>query len=150
MCCHDHHNEAEDDDNTAELISQYGVEGANAGELLGYDSEEENEEDAQSGDKEESGVNTSDKVAVHDAFKKQTHVKAIQQAEGNHRAGGLKTQQAMVKKWKLMARARSMMESLISIHFFYILATYYARAQTYSSEPLQFPLDTGWKYPTHV
>ncbi|KAJ7920427.1 hypothetical protein B0H13DRAFT_2319481 [Mycena leptocephala] len=91
-------------------IKQYGVEGANAEELLGYDDEDdegggddEDEEVAASDDEEAAA---GDEEAVHTAFKQTTRVQAVRRAEGNRRIGGIKTQKAVVKdfnEWQTMA-----------------------------------------------
>ncbi|KAJ7876636.1 hypothetical protein B0H13DRAFT_2347514 [Mycena leptocephala] len=91
-------------------IKQYGVEGANAEELLGYDDEDdegggddEDEEVAASDDEEAAA---GDEEAAHTAFKQTTRVQAVRRAEGNRRIGGIRTQKAVVKdfnEWQTMA-----------------------------------------------
>ena len=82
-------------------IKQYGVEGANAEELLGYDDEDdegggddEDEEVAASDDEEAAA---GDEEAAHTAFKQTTRVQAVRRAEENRRIGGIRTQKAVVK-----------------------------------------------------
>lgn len=82
----------EEEDDEPSLLQEYGVEGADAGDLLGYEDDSESEDD----DEEDT---PSDEEAQHEAFKKSVRVKAVRRAEGNRRAGGLKTQKAMVKAW---------------------------------------------------
>ncbi|KAJ7833402.1 hypothetical protein B0H13DRAFT_1914590 [Mycena leptocephala] len=91
-------------------IKQYGVEGANAEELLGYDDEDdegggddEDEEVAASDDEEAAA---GDEEAAHTAFKQTTRVQAVRRAEENRRIGGIRTQKAVVKdfnEWQTMA-----------------------------------------------
>ncbi|KAJ7933678.1 hypothetical protein B0H13DRAFT_1855921 [Mycena leptocephala] len=91
-------------------IKQYGVEGANAEELLGYDDEDdegggddEDEEVAASDDEEAAA---GDEEAAHTALKQTTRVQAVRRAEGNRRIGGIRTQKAVVKdfnEWQTMA-----------------------------------------------
>ncbi|KAK6984727.1 hypothetical protein R3P38DRAFT_2806331 [Favolaschia claudopus] len=98
----------DDGDDTEELIRQYGVEGANADELLGYD-----DDDDEDGEEEEDGdasdADIADEAAAHAAFKRSVRIQAVNRAEGNRRAGGIKTQNAVKKdfqEWQAMARER--------------------------------------------
>ncbi|KAF7371837.1 hypothetical protein MVEN_00040500 [Mycena venus] len=85
-------------------VLTYGVEGADAEELLGYDDdseEEEEEEEEENSDEEDRDVNTSDEEAAHDAFKRTTRVQAVRRAEGNRCASGIKTQNSVVKDFEV-------------------------------------------------
>ncbi|KAK7059342.1 hypothetical protein R3P38DRAFT_3384318 [Favolaschia claudopus] len=102
--------DGDDGDDTEELIRQYGVEGANADELLGYDDDDDDDED---GEEEEDGdasdADIADEAAAHAAFKRSVRIQAVNRAEGNRRAGGIKTQNAVKKdfqEWQAMARER--------------------------------------------
>jgi hypothetical protein len=81
----------EDDEET--LIGRYGVDGAAAEEILGYDEDDDEEylgeDDNQDGDLE------------FKAFQRQVRINETQRAEGNRGAGGIKTQHAMVKAWEV-------------------------------------------------
>lgn len=62
------------------------------------DSEAEDISDGSEDDESE------DEVILHEdfaGFKRRVRVEETQRAEGNRRAGGLKTQKAMVKAWKV-------------------------------------------------
>ncbi|KAF9555338.1 hypothetical protein CPC08DRAFT_753114 [Agrocybe pediades] len=81
-----------------------GVPGAAAEEVLGYDSDEE-EEEAQ--DTAMDGAESDDDEAVDlssprkfDNFRKQVRVEEAKRAEGNRRKGGIKTQKSVVKAWE--------------------------------------------------
>ncbi|KAJ7756996.1 hypothetical protein B0H16DRAFT_1314634 [Mycena metata] len=98
---------AEEDDDETSLLQTYGVEGAGADEILGYDSDSDSEDEEDT---------PSDEEAQHEAFKKSVRVKAVRRAEGNRRAGGLKTQKAMVKAWdefKAMALQQKRIKDVI-------------------------------------
>ncbi|KAJ7045325.1 hypothetical protein C8F04DRAFT_1248731 [Mycena alexandri] len=88
------HNEEDAESDAEELIKQYGVEGAD--EILGYDDEDDEGES----DDEKDGATASDEEVAHAAFKRTTRVQAVR------RAGGIKTQKAVVKdfnEWQAMA-----------------------------------------------
>ncbi|KAF4607636.1 hypothetical protein EYR38_001709 [Pleurotus pulmonarius] len=79
----------------AALIERYGLDGADAQDLLGFgddDDEDEEEEVAES----------------FDAFQTRVRLDAVKRTEGNRREGGLRTQQASVRLWnEWVALARS-------------------------------------------
>ncbi|KAF8214450.1 hypothetical protein K438DRAFT_2137563 [Mycena galopus ATCC 62051] len=86
--------EAED----AALLQQYDVPGGRAAELLGYDDDDDDEEeDGEYGsDDDENGSDEETAVSdTHENYKVSVRVAAVRRAEGNRRAGGLKTQKAM-------------------------------------------------------
>ncbi|KAJ7819603.1 hypothetical protein B0H14DRAFT_3147405 [Mycena olivaceomarginata] len=92
----------EDEGDAEELIKQYGVEGANAGGVLGYDDDDDEGE----GDGDDEEGSTSDDETAHTTFKQTTRVRAVRRAEGNRRIGGIRTQNAVVKdfnEWQTMA-----------------------------------------------
>ncbi|KAJ7046885.1 hypothetical protein C8F04DRAFT_1387408 [Mycena alexandri] len=68
----DEEEEEEVDSDADDLIKQYGVEGANAEEILGYD----DEDDEDGSDDDDEGASTSDEEAAHAAFKQTTRVQA--------------------------------------------------------------------------
>ncbi|KAJ7835416.1 hypothetical protein B0H13DRAFT_2240081 [Mycena leptocephala] len=74
----------------ADLLAEFNVAGTASEELLGYD--EENDDD----DEEIEDLKDND---VYADFQKQTRIDAAARFEGNRRAGGLKTQKSMVKDW---------------------------------------------------
>ncbi|KAF4613240.1 hypothetical protein D9613_010772 [Agrocybe pediades] len=93
------------DNEEALLVEQYGVPGAAAEEVLGYDSDEEEEEEAQ--DIAMDSAESDDDEAVDlssprkfDKFRKQVRVEEAKRAEGNRRKGGIKTQKSVVKAWE--------------------------------------------------
>jgi hypothetical protein len=115
-----------DDNEEASLVNEFDVDGADAGEVLGYegdgdDDDDNNDDDNdgggndgdgdgeghQPGDGEPSDDDNEDAEDEDDAnrregfvaFQKRIRVTAAKRAEGNRRAGGLKTQRAMVKAW---------------------------------------------------
>ncbi|KAK6997408.1 hypothetical protein R3P38DRAFT_3623368, partial [Favolaschia claudopus] len=118
-----------DDDDAEELIRQYGVEGANADELLGYDDEEEGEE----GDEEEEDGNDSDAAAANAAFKCSVRIQAVNRAEGNRRAGGIKTQNAVKKdfqEWQTTACERGKIkDNIIDEHALLLYITHSAERE---------------------
>ncbi|GLB44253.1 hypothetical protein LshimejAT787_1601830 [Lyophyllum shimeji] len=86
------------DDDESVLIGEFGIEGANADELLGYDDDDDEGEDEWDGctpDADDEGEGED-----LDAYKIRIRVDATRRAEGNRRAGGLKTQRAMVRAWE--------------------------------------------------
>ncbi|KAK7014508.1 hypothetical protein R3P38DRAFT_3277089 [Favolaschia claudopus] len=101
--------DGDDGDDDEELIRQYGVEGANADELLGYDDDDEEEDGEEEEDGDASNTDIADEAAAHAAFKRSVRIQAVNRAEGNRRAGGIKTQNAVKKdfqEWQAMARER--------------------------------------------
>ena len=63
------------------------------------DSEDDDTSDGSEGDESE-----DDDAILHEdftEFKRRVRVEETQRAEGNRRAGGLKTQKAMVKEWQV-------------------------------------------------
>ncbi|KAF8500576.1 hypothetical protein JB92DRAFT_3124454 [Gautieria morchelliformis] len=76
------------------LLSEFGVEGVVVEELLCYDEDGMDEE-------EEEEVNLQDDTSfVH--FEANIHITAVQRAEGNSCAGGLKAQKYVVKFWNVV------------------------------------------------
>jgi hypothetical protein len=92
-------NELEDDEET--LINRYNVDGAAADEILGYDDDEDEEYngDMEGNDDTEGKFPNGD--LAFQAFQRQVRVDETRRAEGNRRAGGIKTQRAMVKAWEV-------------------------------------------------
>ena len=93
-------NEPEDDEET--LINQYSIDGAAADEILGYDDDEDEEYngDVGPGDDDEDGKLPNGDLEFK-AFQRQVRIDETRRAEGNRRAGGIKTQRAMVKAWEV-------------------------------------------------
>jgi hypothetical protein len=93
-------NGLEDDEET--LINQYNVDGAAADEILGYDDDEDEEYNGDmEGNDDTEGQCPNEDSAVFQAFQRQVRVAETRRAEGNRRAGGIKTQRAMVKAWEV-------------------------------------------------
>ncbi|KAF8816577.1 hypothetical protein BYT27DRAFT_7229903 [Phlegmacium glaucopus] len=89
-----------DDEET--LLNQYDVDGA-AEEILGYDDDDEEEEEEEYYDRREDddeGGKLLDEDSEFKAFQRRVRIDETQRAEGNRRAGGIKTQRAMVKAWE--------------------------------------------------
>lgn len=92
------------DSDEASLIRTFDVAGANAYELLGYEDDDDEEDNGyvdKDGDRD--GVRSDEDESSEDegreAFRRGIRIEAVKRAEGNRRAGGLKTQKAMVKAW---------------------------------------------------
>ncbi|KAJ6483022.1 hypothetical protein DFH09DRAFT_1253099 [Mycena vulgaris] len=97
-----------------QLLREYDVDGANAYELLSYEDEDGDGDGDGDGDDAESGSDDESEAALtqsahrprrhiasgdHEEFRIGVRVDAVRRAEGNRRAGGLKTQKAMVRAW---------------------------------------------------
>ena len=74
----------------ADLVKQYGLQGADSYEMLGYDDNGEEDDD----DKEDTNLDDS-----FEEFKTKTRTEAALRSEGNRRTGGIKTQAANVGDW---------------------------------------------------
>ena len=95
------------------LIRAYDVPGAGADEILAFDDDDDDECEAGWDDREDSdtGVEGLVSESVGDAqvasrenfeeYKTQIRVQETQRAEKNRRAGGVKTQNAMVRAWEV-------------------------------------------------
>ncbi|KAJ7019288.1 hypothetical protein C8F04DRAFT_1404365 [Mycena alexandri] len=125
----DEEEEEEVDSDADDLIKQYGVEGANAEEILGYD----DEDDEDGSDDDDEGASTSDEEAAHAAFKQTTRVQAVRRAEGNRRIGGIRTQKAVVKdfnEWQSMARKQGdIKDTIIDEHAILLYIQYSAERE---------------------
>ncbi|KAJ7934437.1 hypothetical protein B0H13DRAFT_1591571 [Mycena leptocephala] len=91
---------APSEENDAALLRAYDVTGANAYEMLGYDDSddedgENDEEDGGSDGEEDDDEGPQDM----ETFRLGVRVAAVRRFEANRRAGGRKTQAAMVKAW---------------------------------------------------
>jgi hypothetical protein len=105
--------EGDDNENgEAALLRRFDVDGADAYELLGYEDEDDEEDTAvgMGGDVSSSQSSSSsddDEEDTHwtaeqkKAFRIRTRVDAAKRTEGNRRAGGRKTQNAMVRAWNV-------------------------------------------------
>lgn len=90
------------------MLREYDIEGGGASDLLGYENDDEDDEafeeddddDIDGGDDDDDEDNGDD-AEDYEATKRATRVRASRRAEGNRRAGGRKTQQAMVKQWNV-------------------------------------------------
>lgn len=84
------------------MVHEFGVNGAE--ELLGFDDEndqDDNEEDFGEDITENLNFDLYSPQKFNQ-FQADVRLKAAKRAEGNRRAGGLKTQQAVVRNWKVM------------------------------------------------
>jgi hypothetical protein len=111
-----------DDNEEASLVNEFDVDGADAGEVLGYEGDGDDDDDDDGGggddgdgdgeghqpgggepsDDDDEDAEDEDHANRREgfvAFQKRVRVTAAKRAEGNRRAGGLKTQRAMVKAW---------------------------------------------------
>ncbi|KAJ7743063.1 hypothetical protein B0H14DRAFT_3607425 [Mycena olivaceomarginata] len=119
----------EDEGDAEELIKQYGMEGANAEEILGYDDDDDEGE----GDGDDEEGSTSDDEVAHTTFKQTTRVRAVRRAEGNRRIGGIRTQNAVVKdfnEWQTMAlKLGKIKDKIIDEHTILIYIEYSAERE---------------------
>jgi hypothetical protein len=90
------------------LVEEFGVEGAAAEEVLGYDPDnDEEDEDGEELEDDNDELKDDDEEFDEDAntafeeLRKRVRVEATQHAEANRRAGGIKTQRAMVRAWEV-------------------------------------------------
>jgi hypothetical protein len=85
------------------LIKEYGSVDEDAYELLGFEDEDENggDEDAELDDEEAAKAKELDDDRAFEQFKTKVRKEAALRAEGNRRSGGLKTQAANVRDWKV-------------------------------------------------
>ena len=87
-------------DDEEALIDQFNIEGAAAEEVLGYDEDDDEEYDGSNGDNGDDSEFLDGDLGFK-AFQRQVRVEETRRAEGNRRAGGIKTQRAMVKAWEV-------------------------------------------------
>lgn len=88
----------ENDEET--LVEEFGIDGAAAEEVLGYNldnDEEEAEEDEDQNDEDEGNEDNK----AFEELQKRVWLEATQQSEANRRAGGIKMQRAMVHTWEV-------------------------------------------------
>uniref|UniRef100_A0A8H8CI32 XPG-I domain-containing protein n=1 Tax=Psilocybe cubensis TaxID=181762 RepID=A0A8H8CI32_PSICU len=88
------------------LISHFSVEGAAADEILGYDEDNEllDEDDEFGEDLDNNEDDIMDTSDDFEQFVTQTRVDEAKRSEKNRRAGGVKTQSAVVRDWKMFCR----------------------------------------------
>ena len=85
------------------LIEEFGIDGAAAEEVLGYDpdnDEEEVDEEEEDEDQDDEDEGDEDDKAFEE-LRKRVRLEATQQSEANRRTGGIKTQRAMVRAWEV-------------------------------------------------
>jgi hypothetical protein len=112
-----------EDNEEISLVNEFGVDGAYADEVLGYEGDGDDDDDNRdsgegplASDEQDEAANSdededeaddddddhgADKRESFGAFQKRVRVNAAKRAEGNRRAGGLKTQRAMVRAWEV-------------------------------------------------
>ena len=98
-------------DDEVDLLDEFGVSGDNGEEVLGFDDEELDDDleddivylsiDNYSSDRGQGFGEGRRGDESHEDFKKRIRVEETKRAEQNRRAGGIKTQNAMVKAWKV-------------------------------------------------
>jgi hypothetical protein len=88
----------------AQLVATYGVEGADAYELLGY--EDDGEEDSDDEDRD-----IVDKERL-EQFKIEVRREGAARSEGHRRKGGIKTQNAVVRDWNIRTHSLSCLGNL--------------------------------------
>ncbi|KAF9065976.1 hypothetical protein BDP27DRAFT_1297792 [Rhodocollybia butyracea] len=81
------------DGDEADLVNAFNIEGAHGEEIFGYDLTPVMEDS-------DSNSEDEDDLDCNENFKKQVHVEASARFEKNRRAGGRKTQDAMIRRWK--------------------------------------------------
>ncbi|KAJ7493956.1 hypothetical protein FB451DRAFT_1491519 [Mycena latifolia] len=124
-----------DDDDEQALVRVYAAEGAHAEEILGYDDDEDGEDD-------ESDTDSGEEEAAHAAFKKSVRVAAVRRAEGNRRAGGIKTQKAMCKAWDefktITIRQKKIKDGIVDEHslLLYIIFSAEREKRTRRGQPI--------------
>ena len=91
------------------LVEEFGIDGAAAEVVLGYDpdndeeeadEEEDEDQDDENGDQDDEDEGNEDDKAFEE-LRKRVRLEATQQSEANRRAGGIKTQRAMVRAWEV-------------------------------------------------
>ncbi|KAK6991492.1 hypothetical protein R3P38DRAFT_3438736, partial [Favolaschia claudopus] len=114
---------------------------ANAHEILGYEDDEEEEEEDD--DDDESDTDATDAAAAHAAFKRSVRVQAVNRAEGNRRAGGIKTQNAVKRdfqEWQTMARERGKIkDNIIDEHALLLYITFSAEREKKTRRGVPIP-----------
>ena len=100
----------EDENSEAALIQEYDVPGAAADEVLGFDDDDDDAYEVEEEDRPDSiAEEISDGVRGNmgaspenfEEYKTQIRIQETQRAEKNRRAGGIKTQNAMVRAWEV-------------------------------------------------
>ncbi|KAJ6511689.1 hypothetical protein DFH09DRAFT_1434967 [Mycena vulgaris] len=134
--------EEADSDDEAALVRAYASKGADAEEILGYDNEGDDDEESVDGD-DGSDVDASEEEVAHDAFKRSVRVAAVRRAEGNRRAGGIKTQKAMVKSWndfKVIALQKgNIKDGVVDEHSLLLFIKYNAEREKLSRRGVPIP-----------
>ncbi|KAJ7936473.1 hypothetical protein B0H13DRAFT_1946706 [Mycena leptocephala] len=108
------------EESEAALLRRYDVAGANAYEMLGYEDDDDGSEDEGGDGDEEDEDGDEDEQGPTDmnAFRVGVRVAAVQRFEANRRAGGRKTQAAMVKAWNTCKtlKARKITDNIVDEH----------------------------------
>lgn len=84
-----------------------------------HENTEDNSEDEDTSDESEDDESEDDNAILHEdfaEFKRRVRVEETRRAEGNRRAGGLKTQKAMVKAWQ----ASNNLRPFLFINYFFV------------------------------
>lgn len=109
------------DSEEARLVNEFDVPGSNAHQIFDYDDDDddddykEGDDDEPDGDGDEEDLDSGAGDGEHEggsfegpssftAFQTQTRIQAAKRSEGNRRAGGIKTQKAMVRAWEVCSR----------------------------------------------
>lgn len=93
------------DDDVA-LLNEFNVDGAYASEILGFDDDDDESVDEEGCADLESEVDSETESQVISStsfsdFQRRTRVEETRRAEQNRRAGGIKTQNGVVKAWQV-------------------------------------------------
>lgn len=84
----------------SELVAEFQVNGASADDILGFDDENDADDLDEDLDEDLLGLDL-DSPETFRRYQTQVCISAAKRAEGNRREGGLKTQKAMVRNWKV-------------------------------------------------
>ncbi|TFK72355.1 hypothetical protein BDN72DRAFT_894862 [Pluteus cervinus] len=134
-----HTAQAEDEDEDEHsLVETYGITGAFAEEVLGYDLEPDDEELEEDEDDDD-----DDEESAFEQFKTQVRVSATRRAEGNRRPGGLKTQKAMVRVWNEFVQQarqkRELADDIVDEHSLLLYINYSAERPKRTRQRVDIP-----------
>ncbi|KAF9559208.1 hypothetical protein CPC08DRAFT_751027 [Agrocybe pediades] len=138
-----------EDDEEAQLVRHFGVEGAGAEDVLGFGEdegldEEECEEGVEdvNGD-EESIANPMSSPQKFKEFQQKVRMEEAKLAEQNRRAGGVKTQNSVIKAWKqfcLQALDKGeIRDTIIDEHHLLLFIRYTAERPKKTSKGVEMP-----------
>ncbi|TFK72415.1 hypothetical protein BDN72DRAFT_894771 [Pluteus cervinus] len=127
----------DEDEDEDSLVETYGITGAFAEEVLGYDLEHDDKE------LEEDEDDDDDEESAFEQFKTQVRVSATRRAEGNRRPGGLKTQKAMVRAWNEFVQQarqkRELADDIVDEHSLLLCINYSAERPKRTRQRVDIP-----------